>query len=62
MEGRYEKNIFLLFKGHKYHLLDGELVLVYYYDHNYGEKEELVYVYVPRDIAVYFEELLEEMK
>ena len=54
--------VFTSFKGHEYHLLDGKLVLVYYYDANHGEKDELVYVEVPRDIAVYFEELLENMK
>ena len=54
--------VFTSFKGHNYHLIDGKLVLLYYYDANHGEKEELVYVEVPRDIAAYFEELLENLK
>jgi len=54
--------VFTSFKGHKYHLLGGKLVLVYYYDANHGEKNELVYIEVPRDIAAYFEELLKGLE
>jgi hypothetical protein len=52
---------FISFKGHNFHLLDGKLVLTYYYDHNFGEKREFVYVEVPREIAIYFENLLEKL-
>lgn len=46
-------------KGNVFHVVNGKLLLVFYYDGNHGEYDELVAVEVPDDIGAYFVELVE---
>lgn len=45
---------FTSFKGDKFHVINGELWLVFYYDYGHGEYEELVAVAVPDELGQYF--------
>lgn len=46
-------------KGKQFHLIDGKLLLVFYYDGNHGKSpEELVAVDVPDELGQYFIDLL----
>ncbi|QOR35203.1 hypothetical protein IMX26_17380 [Clostridium sp. 'deep sea'] len=53
--------LFNSFKGYIFHILDGKLLQVYFYDYGHGEYEEMVYVNVPDEIAQYFIELLKQL-
>ena len=44
--------------GYTFHIIDGRLLLVYYYDFGHGEYEEIVYAEVPADLGGYFVNLL----
>ena len=48
-------------KGKKFHLINGKLFMVFYYDMGHGNYQELVAVEVPEEIGQYFIELLEQM-
>lgn len=47
-------------KGNGFHLINGKLFMVLYYDMGHGNYEELVAVEVPKEIGQYFVELLEQ--
>ncbi|GHU28768.1 hypothetical protein FACS1894172_11120 [Spirochaetia bacterium] len=49
---------FTSYKGYYFHIIDGKLMLVYYYDYGHGEYEELVAVAIPNDIGQHFIELM----
>jgi hypothetical protein len=49
--------IFTSFKGHKFYVLDGKLLLVFYYDYGHGKYENLVVVDVTEELGQYFVEL-----
>jgi hypothetical protein len=49
---------FTSFKGNTFHVIDGRLFLVFYYDYGFGEYEELVAVDVPDEVGQYFIKLL----
>lgn len=51
--------IFTSSTGESFHIIDGELVLVYYYDYGFGEYEKLVGVIVPDEISDYIIDFLE---
>ena len=44
--------------GYTFHIIDGRLLFVYYYDFGHGEYEEIVYAEVPADLGDYFVKLL----
>lgn len=46
-------------KGVKFHIIDGALMLVYYYDYGHGEYEKLVAVRTPDEISNYMVDFLE---
>ncbi len=52
---------FTSYQGYKYHVVDGKLLLVYFYDYGFGEYEELVAVDVPDELGEYFIELYESI-
>lgn len=52
--------VFVSGKSTECHIIDGELILVFYYDHGFGEYEKLVGVKVPQDISDYFTDLLKQ--
>lgn len=45
--------------GYSFHIIDGRLLLVYYYDFGHGEYEDIVFVEAPADLNDYFVKLLE---
>ena len=47
-------------KGNGFYLINGKLLMVFYYDMGHGNYEELVAVEVPEEIGQYFVELLEQ--
>lgn len=49
---------FTSFKGNLFHIINGKLLLVFYYDHGHGKYEELVAVDVPDELGQYFITLL----
>lgn len=49
---------FVSYKGDTYHIVDGKLVLVFYYDYGHGEYKKLVAVDVPEELGQYFIDLL----
>jgi len=42
-------------------VIDGKLLLVFFYDYGHGKYEELVAVDVPDELGQYFIKLLEEL-
>jgi len=50
--------LFTSYRGNKFHIINNELLLVFFYDYGYGEYEELVAVDVPDKLGKYFIELL----
>jgi hypothetical protein len=52
---------FTSYKGSKFHIMDGNLLLVFFYDYSHGEYEELVAVDVPDELGEYFIGLLARM-
>lgn len=48
------------YKGYKFHNVNGELLLVFYYDYGHGEYENLVAVEVPKELSDYFIEIISE--
>lgn len=53
---------FTSFKGHTFHVLDGQLLFLFYYDYGHGEYEEMVAVNVPDELGEYFMKLLEQLE
>lgn len=51
---------FTSFKGNLFHIIDGKLLLVFYYTYGHGKYEELVVVDVPDELGQYFIKLLEQ--
>ena len=45
--------LFASSKGEYFHIIDGELILVFYYDMGHGEYEKLVAVKVPEELSDY---------
>lgn len=52
---------FTSFKGDKFFIVDGKLLLLYYYDYGHGKYEEMVAVEVPDELGEYFIEFMEEL-
>lgn len=50
---------FTSFKGNKYHIIDDQLYLLFYYDYGHGEYEEMQCVQVPEEISKYIVELVQ---
>lgn len=52
---------FTSFQGNKFLVVDGKLLLLYYYDYGHGKYEELVAVDVPDELGKYFIELMAQL-
>ncbi len=52
---------FTSFQGNTFLVVDGKLLLVYYYDYGHGKYEELVAVDVPEELGTYFIELVVQL-
>lgn len=52
--------LFTSYKGSKFHIIDGKLLMVYYHDSNFGAMDELTAVEVPDEIERYFITLLKD--
>lgn len=51
---------FTSYQGDEFFVIDGKLLLLFYYDYGHGQYEELVAVEVPDEIGKYFIELVEQ--
>ncbi len=52
---------FTSFKGDKFFVVDGKLLLLYYYDYGHGKYEEMVAVEVPDELGKYFIEFIGQL-
>ena len=47
------------YQGHHFHIVDGKLLFVYFYDYGHGEYAEMAAVEAPAELSDYFVNLLE---
>lgn len=52
---------FTSFQGNEFLVIDGKLLLLFYYDYGHGEYEELVAVEVPDELGKYFIKLIAQL-